>query len=56
MRDRNVIERAIALADRPDGGTDYPSMTYEQGVAEALMWVIGDISHEEFEFTPPLEF
>jgi len=27
----------------------YPSMTYEQGVQEALMWVLDEISDDEFK-------
>ena len=30
--------------------TEYPGMTYEQGIEEALSWVIGDLSDEEFEY------
>jgi len=28
--------------------TKYPAMTYEQGVEEALMWIVDDIPDEEF--------
>ena len=36
------IEGVIADADAAmDEGTRWPGMTYEQGVAEALRWVVG---------------
>ena len=28
--------------------SEYPNMSYEQGVEETLMWIIGDISDDEF--------
>ena len=31
----------------------YPSMSYEEGVEEALRWVLEDIPDDEFEFTLP---
>jgi hypothetical protein len=31
--------------------TKYPNMTYEQGVDEALGWVLGEIADEEFSLT-----
>ncbi len=37
---RKQIERANDVADMV--GTKYESMTYEQGVAEALQWVLDD--------------
>jgi hypothetical protein len=30
------------------GVSKYPQMTYEQGVLEALMWVLGELPDEEF--------
>ena len=30
--------------------TNYPAMSYENGVEEALMWVLGEVSDEEFEY------
>lgn len=39
---KDEIEGVIADADAAmDEGTRWPGMTYEQGVAEALRWVIG---------------
>ena len=31
--------------------TKYPGMNYEQGLEEALMWVLGDIPDEEFSYS-----
>lgn len=39
---KDEIEGVIADADAAmDEGTRWPGMTYEQGAAEALRWVIG---------------
>ncbi len=38
---RNVYENATSK---------FTGQTYEQGVAEALDWVMGDVSDEEFEY------
>jgi len=32
----------IAMEQFDKGGSKFPGMTYEQGVAEALQWVLGD--------------
>lgn len=37
------------------GETKYPAMTYEQGIEEALLWVLGDITDEEFEYSSEKE-
>jgi len=29
----------------------YPGMNYEQGIEEALMWVLEDISDEDFAYS-----
>ena len=47
MKTKEEIEEIYA------GGFDpytskYPSMNYEQGIDEALLWVLGEISDEEF--------
>jgi len=33
-----------------EGETQYPAMTYEQGITEALQWVLGELSDEDFEY------
>lgn len=53
MKTKGEIEGAlVGVADADTQGSKYPGMTYEQGIAEALRWVLGDIPDEEFS---PLE-
>jgi len=33
-----------------DEETRFPSMTYEEGVKEALLWVLGEIPKDEFPY------
>lgn len=49
MKTAEQIERA--LRNVPTEGTEYAGMTYEQGVEEALQWVLGEISDDEFEYS-----
>jgi hypothetical protein len=50
MKTKEEIEKvALNLGDVHD--TKYPNMTYEQGVDEALGWVLGEIPDEEFSLT-----
>mgnify|MGYP001237715635 CR=1 FL=1 len=46
MKTQEQIEEKMAELD--DQGTRYPGMTYEQGVDEALRWVLEEIADEEF--------
>jgi len=50
MRTEEEIEKVLDTI-YPDEN-NYPSMTYENGIEEALMWVIEDIPNEVFSFTP----
>jgi hypothetical protein len=43
----DVLNRCAEIAD--EGGTMYPGMTYEQGVAAGIRWASGD------DQTNPLE-
>jgi hypothetical protein len=44
-------ERIRAALDKVDTHkSKFHGMTYEQGVEEALMWVLGDLSDEEFTY------
>jgi hypothetical protein len=44
-------ERIRAALDKVDiHQSKFRGMTYEQGVEEALMWVLGEISDEEFTY------
>lgn len=47
MKSRQEIEEV--LSQLPDS-TKFPAMTYEQGIDEALCWVLEEISDEEFEY------
>lgn len=47
MRTTAEIEIQIGLArDSFEEGSRYPGMSYEQGVEDALMWVIGQSDDE----------
>ena len=47
MKTREEIDKAIGNV--PDV-TQYPGMSYEEGVSEALRWVLGEVPDEEFEY------
>lgn len=51
MRAADELEEVL---DRlpPAGSTKYGGMTYEEGVEEALRWVLGEITDEEFTYPP----
>jgi hypothetical protein len=51
MKDKKEVDK-VFLKLPESGKTKYPAMTYEQGIEEALMWVIGEIPDEEFEYSP----
>jgi len=53
--DEYEINKVLDSLDtsKPSG---YPRMTYEQGVEEALMWIVGDIPNEEFAAYPVCDF
>lgn len=36
------IEATVAMSLRKQYGTNQPTKTYEDGVAEALLWVLGN--------------
>ena len=33
-----------------DEGSQYAGMSYEEGIMEALRWVLGDTDNDEFEY------
>jgi hypothetical protein len=47
MRSKKEIYEQIDLATEADGR--YPGMTFEEGVKDALLWVLGDTED------PPME-
>lgn len=49
MRSRSEIEDQIALADDAIGGSEFPGMTYEEGVSNALRWALGDTNDKPMD-------
>lgn len=49
MKTQSEVQEALDKVDTV-AATQFRNMTYEQGVEEALMWILGDISDEEFTF------
>ena len=47
---KTAIEIRGLLHDFDAEASNYPGMTYEKGIEEALLWVLGEI--EDDEFTP----
>lgn len=47
MKTDEQIERA--LRNVCTEGTQYAGMTYEEGIEEALRWVLGEIDEFEYE-------
>jgi hypothetical protein len=50
MKTQNEIEQVLSNLPEDPHKTKFASMTYEQGIDEALNWVLGEISDEEFEY------
>ena len=50
MQTKEMIEKALALVDTAK--SEYSGMTYEQGIEEALMWVLEEMENDEFSFMP----
>lgn len=49
MRAKSEIEKV--LRNLPESGlTRYKGMTFEQGIEEALSWVLEEIPDEKFEY------
>lgn len=51
MKTEKEIRDALSNVDE-HAPSRYSGMTYEQGIAEALGWVLGDVADQEFS---PLE-
>ena len=49
MKTRREIESALKNVDVEN--PQFHNMTYEQGVEEALMWVLTEIDDDEFEYS-----
>ena len=50
MRSKEEIQVILSKID-PLAPSKYFGMTYEQGVDEALQWVLGDIDDSDFSVT-----
>ena len=50
MKTEKEIRKVI---DSLPDNTKFFAMTYEQGIDEALSWVLDEISDEEFEYAQP---
>ena len=46
MKTKQEIERSLANIEELT--SSYTGMTYKDGLEEALLWVLGEISDEEF--------
>lgn len=49
----NLLNSAAQWEER--GGSAVPGMTYEQGVAYGIRWLVGDIQGHPIEEDPPDE-
>ncbi len=50
MKNKTIIEEALNNVQKCE--SNHFNMTYEQGVEEALLWVLEEIDNEDFDFTP----
>lgn len=48
MKTAEQIEKALRRVIA--GGTQYPGMSYEEGIEEALRWVLGEVEDDEFVY------
>ena len=39
---------SACMEKEDEGGSRYPGMTYEQGLKEALMWIVGDLEGDPY--------
>ena len=49
MKSKAEIEKILENLPE-DGTTKFCGMNYEQGIAEALQWVLEEIPDEDFEY------
>ncbi len=49
MKSKKEIEQVLKYL--PPEGSRYYSMTYEQGIDEALRWVLEEIEDADFEYS-----
>lgn len=52
MKDESEIQAMCdKAADAAMEGSKYPGMSYEEGIREALDWVLGNIPDEDFSIS-----
>jgi len=51
MQSKEKIEKVLRELPSTDTPSKFPAMTYEQGVEEVLLWVLEELSDEEFEYS-----
>jgi hypothetical protein len=49
MREEDEIEQVIRNLPSE---TKYRGMTYEEGIRDALEWVLGNLDDDEFDYAP----
>lgn len=50
QREDNEISRVLNKAMQAfDEGTNYPGMSYEQGIMDAIQWIVGETGDEPLE-------
>lgn len=48
MKSAEEVASLLEAVDTKPGSTEFPNMSYEQGVQETLEWVLEEIPDEEF--------
>ena len=51
MKDKQEIEKIFTNLPPSAESTKYSNMTYEQGIEETLLWVLGELTDEDFEYS-----
>mgnify|MGYP007065736716 CR=1 FL=1 len=49
MKSQTEVANALGIVD--SNKSEFPAMSYEQGVEETLLWVLGEIEDDDFEFS-----
>jgi hypothetical protein len=49
VRDDDEIDQQLNAAMESDGGSKFPGMTYEQGVAAGIDWLTGNTDDKPME-------
>ena len=46
--EEEINEQLNKASDGMDNGSKYPGMSFEEGVSEAIRWIIGDLEDAPF--------